>query len=179
MAYERNYWSDGNEVLHTHMNNLETQYEEVEDELESQEGDIPVHGSNLIEDTVNDDAIGTRTINQNVSPSSNTGKISQSLSWLGNRIKAITGKSNWYDSPDTNLASAHSHMTDYSNPHNVTQTQIGLSEVENASIEGVRTDYQKAIRAEVRTSFPSHAPGKLVYRSDLYKMFISSGSEWL
>lgn len=31
-------------------------------------------------------------------------KISQWLSWITNRIKAITGKANWYDTPDTALS---------------------------------------------------------------------------
>lgn len=50
--------------------------------------------------SVNDDAIGERTPEQNQVPASpGTGKITQLVSWLANRIKAITGKANWWDAP--------------------------------------------------------------------------------
>ncbi|MCX7614755.1 MAG: hypothetical protein N2Z65_03260 [Clostridiales bacterium] len=44
-------------------------------------------------------------------PSGLTGKIGQWVSWITNRIKAITGKTNWYDAPDITLAQALSHIS--------------------------------------------------------------------
>lgn len=54
-------------------------------------------------DTI-DDAL-TPTADQTQVPSSTKpAKISLWLSWITNRIKAITGKPNWYDAPDASLA---------------------------------------------------------------------------
>lgn len=45
-------------------------------------------------------------------PASNgPAKISQWVSWIVNRIKAITGKTNWYDAPDITLAQTKAHVS--------------------------------------------------------------------
>lgn len=46
------------------------------------------------------------TVDQNSIPSGNTGTILQLLSWLTNRVKTISGKTNWHENPDVNLANA-------------------------------------------------------------------------
>jgi hypothetical protein len=51
--------------------------------------------------------------------------LGQFISWFANRIKAITGATNWYDAPATTLAAAKSHMDSTSNPHSVTAAQLG------------------------------------------------------
>lgn len=53
---------------------------------------------------------GERTLDPAQAPSSNKGSLRQILDWLANRIKAITGATNWYDAPATTLAAAKSHM---------------------------------------------------------------------
>jgi len=52
---------------------------------------------------------GERTLDPAQAPSSNKGSLRQILDWLANRIKAITGATNWYDAPATTLAAAKSH----------------------------------------------------------------------
>ncbi len=39
------------------------------------------------------------------------GKLVQWVGWLANRIKAITGKTNWYDAPDITLATLAAHKS--------------------------------------------------------------------
>lgn len=54
--------------------------------------------------SVVDAKLGNRTIDPAQAPSGNTGTLTQMLSWLANRIKAITGGTNWYDVPAYTLA---------------------------------------------------------------------------
>ena len=42
-------------------------------------------------------------VNQNLTPSGDTGSIQQVVSWLANRIKAITGRSDWKEDPAVSL----------------------------------------------------------------------------
>ena len=69
-------------------------------------------------DSVNDAAIGNRTPDQTQAPASpGTGTLTQLVSWLANRIKAITGKTNWWDAPSKTieeLKTDHAaHLSDY------------------------------------------------------------------
>jgi len=75
--------------------------------------------------SVNDSAIGTRTPDQTQVPTSpGSGTLSQILSWLANRIKAITGKTNWWDAPPTTLQAAKNHI-DAAAPHSGHETPSG------------------------------------------------------
>lgn len=48
--------------------------------------------------------IGNKTINQEIETTfDNTGQLSTLFSWLAKAIKAITGKTNWYDAPSKNM----------------------------------------------------------------------------
>lgn len=58
---------------------------------------------NLRDGAVSDRVIGTRTIDQSVVPNGHTGTLTALLSGIANRIKAITGRPNWYDDPDFDL----------------------------------------------------------------------------
>jgi len=49
---------------------------------------------------------GSRTLDPSQVPSGNSGTLRQILSWFANRLKAITGAANWYDSPIITLAGA-------------------------------------------------------------------------
>jgi len=50
------------------------------------------------------------TVSQATAPTGNTGTISQILGYLANRIKAITGKTNWYDTPSKTLEDVSTHI---------------------------------------------------------------------
>lgn len=58
---------------------------------------------NIRSGAASDRVIGSRTVDQDLAPTGSTGTLTQLLSWFANRIKAITGKSNWYDTPDYNM----------------------------------------------------------------------------
>ena len=74
---------------------------------------------NRIEGNINAIETGSRTIDPAQSPSSNSGSLRQWLDWLPNMIKKITGKTNWYDNPDTTLAAAKTHI-DATSAHSAT-----------------------------------------------------------
>jgi hypothetical protein len=67
---------------------------------------------------------GDRTLDQSQTPASHVGGLRQILDWFANRIKAITGGTNWYDAPATTLAAAKSHM-DAAAPHGGHETPGG------------------------------------------------------
>lgn len=71
---------------------------------------------NLRTDSISDRALGERTVDQSESPSSNTGLLTNVLSWFGNMIKKITGETNWFDTPATTLKAAKTHI-DANAPH--------------------------------------------------------------
>lgn len=82
----------------------------------------------------------TPTADPTQMPSGLSGKLSQWVSWIANRIKAITGTTNWYDAPPTTLTATSSHIANTSNPHNVTAVQIGaISTSAEGTANGVAT----------------------------------------
>lgn len=65
------------------------------------------------------------TVDQTQVPASpGNGKISQMFNWLANRIKAITGKANWWDAPATTLENTKAHI-DAVAPHSGHETPSG------------------------------------------------------
>ncbi len=89
---------------------------------------LVAHSANAVLDhpdgSVTDTKIGNRTADQTQAPIGSTGTLTQLLSWVVNRIKAITGKTNWYDAPDTTLAAAKNHI-DAAAPHSGHETPAG------------------------------------------------------
>ncbi len=81
---------------------------------------------NRIEGNINAIEQGARTLNQAQAPSGNEGSLRQILSWLANRIRAITGMTNWYDAPPTTLTAAKSHI-DAAAPHSGHATTAALT----------------------------------------------------
>ena len=80
-------------VINENMDTLDTAIKAVEDKT-----------ANAPDNSVSDNAIGERTPNASLVPTSpGTGKLGQVLSWVTNRIKAITGKANWWDNPAKSL----------------------------------------------------------------------------
>jgi hypothetical protein len=87
---------------------------------------------NLQQQIDNIDVTGTDvTVDQSQAPASpgSNGTIAQLFNWIANRIKAITGKTNWWESPTKSIETLNSdltsHVGDDNNPHNVTVSQIG------------------------------------------------------
>jgi hypothetical protein len=97
-------------VINQNMDMLDTAIKAVEDKT-----------ANAPDNSVSDNAIGERTPNASLVPTSpGTGKLGQILSWVTNRIKAITGKANWWDDPAKSLQQlADDHATHFADemPH--------------------------------------------------------------
>jgi len=97
-------------------------------------GNVPAASDfNRIEGNIQAVEEGSRTIDPAQAPSSNSGTLRQLLDWFANRIKAILGTTNWYDTPPATLQDAKDHFNNTSNPHNVTAAQTGAL----VSIDGV------------------------------------------
>jgi hypothetical protein len=78
---------------------------------------------NRIEQNIKSIELENRTIDDAQAPSSDTGSLRNFLDWLANRIKAIIGKTNWYDAPSISLEGAYNHKQNTSNPHQVSLIQ--------------------------------------------------------
>ena len=74
---------------------------------------------------VTDAFVGNRTVDQTLATPANTGTLTQLMSWLAGRIRAITGATNWTDMPATTLAVSATHIANQSNPHGTTAAQVG------------------------------------------------------
>ncbi|WDU82261.1 hypothetical protein [Caloramator sp. Dgby_cultured_2] len=74
-------------------------------------GNIPAASDfNRIEGNIYAVEEGNRTIDPAQVPASNQGSLRQLLDWFANRIKAITGKTNWYDTPSKTLEDLNTHI---------------------------------------------------------------------
>jgi hypothetical protein len=87
----------------------------------------------IADNAVTDTKIGNRTIDQTQAPSTDTGLLTNILSWFANRIKVILGTSNWKDKPPATLQEVRNHIDNRSNPHSVTAAQTGAL----VSVDGV------------------------------------------
>jgi hypothetical protein len=60
------------------------------------------------------DAALTPSVSQTSAPTSSSvsGKLAVVLGWLANRIKAVTGRANWYEAPGVTLADCQNHIND-------------------------------------------------------------------
>lgn len=68
--------------------------------------------------TLSDSRIGDRTINQSLANPANTGNLTQLFSWLGGRIKAITGEENWINEPAIDLTQIKAFIDNSSGANN-------------------------------------------------------------
>lgn len=98
---------------------------------DNETADIAVINANM--DTI--DAVLKPTADPAQVPSGLVGKLNEWISWITNRIKAITGKTNWYDAPDTTLAAAKTHI-DATAPHSGHETPAGAQ----AKADAVQTN---------------------------------------
>lgn len=91
--------------------------------------DNAVNTAELVDGAVTDGKIGNRTVDQSIATAfSNTGALTTLLSFIAKVLKSFSGKTNWYDTPDTTLATAATHIASTSNPHAVTISQIGITQ---------------------------------------------------
>lgn len=72
--------------------------------------DGSVTAAKLANNAATDTKIGNRTITDTVEPTGNTGTLTNLLSWLGNMIKAITGKASWRTAPAITLEKANDEI---------------------------------------------------------------------
>lgn len=102
MSYTKNTWNTGDTITAAKLNNTETQYDAAAADLAAHKTAAALdHPDN----SVTDAKIGNRTPDQTQAPSSpGTGTLSQVLSWLANRIKTITGATNWWDAPAATIS---------------------------------------------------------------------------
>jgi len=89
-------------------------------------------------------------------PSGLVGKMQEWVSWITNRIKAITGKTNWYDAPATTLETANTHMNAAA-PHEGHETPTGAQAKANTAEANAKnyTDGLAVTKAEAN-AFESH-----------------------
>jgi hypothetical protein len=153
---------------------------------------------NRIEGNINYIEKESRTPNQADTPAA-SGVLGKILDFFATQIKKITGKTNWYDAPDTTLAAAKTHMDaanphsgsasdsdlsnhtgNTSNPHSVTKSQVGLGNVPNYTAEQTRTASSYKLRAEVKSSAPSSpANGDIWYDSTEHKFKGRANGAWV
>ncbi|SKA99306.1 hypothetical protein SAMN05443428_1355 [Caloramator quimbayensis] len=82
----------------------------------------------------------TPTADSTQSPSGNgPGKLVQWVSWLTNRIKAITGKTNWWDTPSKTLEDLNTHINTAA-PHSGHETPAGAQAKANAAAAVVQAN---------------------------------------
>ncbi len=99
-----------------------------------------------------------------------TGTLAQVLSWLANRVKAITGATDWWDAPATTLAAANTHAGRTDNPHAVTAAQAAA--VANAG-------NTPSVLAGTLASRPAAGTaGRLYVSTDTYEIFRDTGAAW-
>lgn len=76
---------------------------------------------------LNDTSLGTRTADPTQAPTNNgPGTLTQWVSWISNRIKAILGSANWYDTPANTLTGLQSQKA-YIGLDQDTSTTTGLT----------------------------------------------------
>lgn len=101
--------------------------------------DKSVTEEKLDDGAASDRAIGERLIDQSAVPDeTSTGMLTVLLSWLANRIKAITGANFWYSDPAVTLVATKTHIDDKENPHETTAEQVPFTPVGGVVAEDVQ-----------------------------------------
>ncbi len=119
-------------------------------------GQIPTASDfNRIEGNIQAIEEGQRTIDPAQAPSGNSGTMRQILDWLANRIKAILGTANWYDSPPTTLQATKNHI-DAAAPHSGHETPAGAQAKADAAAGAVRAELDAHKTENASTSQKGH-----------------------
>jgi hypothetical protein len=92
--------------------------------------------------TVTDTNLGTRTV-VDTTVANDTATLTELLSGLANRVKAITGGANWRANPATTLAAvgtavtnSTNHLASTTNPHQTTAAQVGALATTGGTLSG-------------------------------------------
>ncbi|MHB1651678.1 MAG: beta strand repeat-containing protein [Desulfitobacteriaceae bacterium] len=112
--------------------------------------------------------IGNRTTDPTLANPASTGTLTQLLSWITGRIKAILGTTNWFDAPPTTLTAANTHMISTSNPHSVTAAQAGAVPAGGGTMTGpliLSADPTLALGAATKQYVDATAQGLSVKQS--------------
>lgn len=78
--------------------------------------------------------MGSRTADDTQTPTSLTGTVTQWLGWIANRIKAITGKPNWFDAPAMTLEAISTRLSQLGSLSNQNSNNVTIT---GGSINGV------------------------------------------
>ncbi len=110
-------------------------------------------------------------------PIGNVGKLAQWVSWLTNRIKAITGGANWYDAPDITLAAAATQITNEATARANADTALGnlISTHEAVTATNSAIGHVTADKYVLLWSGNTSTPGNLTLNSschNIYEAFI-------
>jgi len=102
-------------------------------------GNVPTASDfNRIEMNIKAVEEGQRTIDPAQVPASNQGSLRQFLDWFANRIRAITGKANWYDAPSKTLEDLNTHINAAA-PHSGHETPAGAQAKVNTHASSKQT----------------------------------------
>lgn len=110
-----------------------------------------ITSAGLAAGAANDAAIGSRTVNQVLASPANAGTLTQLLSWLAGRIKAITGATNWYDAPATTLAALNALFSTSGHSHNGTAGQG--PKIAYSNLTGAPTSITPTAHASTATTY--------------------------
>lgn len=101
----------------------------------------------ILDDSITDVHLGSRTVNQATAPTGNTGTLTNLLSVMANRIRAITGTTNWYDAPAATLATLWAKFASTSGGGGHTHSgaagqgpQITTAGIANDAVTGAKID---------------------------------------
>jgi len=100
------------------------------------------------------DAELTPTVGQSAAPpqTNQKGKISVILGWLANRIKAITGKSSWWDTPAVTLEDCASHIQNGTHTDTTGSTSGFMPALDKQKLDNATASYT-ANRLMLRDSY--------------------------
>ena len=78
------------------------------------------------------------TADQSVTPTAvaTKSKLSTVIGWLANRIKAITGKTNWWETPATTLENCYSHINSGTHANATTSANGFMSSSDKTKLDG-------------------------------------------
>jgi len=100
----------------------------------SESADVSVINENM--DTL-DEALMVTANQTTTPPQENTkSKLSTAISWLANRIKAITGKANWWETPATTLENCNAHITGGSHANATSSANGFMSKEDKQKLDG-------------------------------------------
>jgi hypothetical protein len=94
------------------------------------------------------DAALTPTADSSQVPTGSTGKLSQWVSWITNRIKAVTGAANWFDAPATTLQAANTHHNAAA-PHTGHETPAGAQIKADAAAAAAAATVQSSLNTHL------------------------------